>query len=57
MRLRPYPAWLRRRLTPSPAWSRTGQWFAVTVASRGGTWCLYDESDWLWLKSQIADGS
>jgi hypothetical protein len=34
-----------------------GEWFAVTVESRGGTWCLYDEADWLWLKGQIADGS
>jgi len=34
-----------------------GDWFAVTVTAAGGTWCLYDEADWLWLKGQIVDGS
>lgn len=34
-----------------------GEWFAVEVATRRGTWSLYDEEDWLLLKDQIADGS
>jgi hypothetical protein len=34
-----------------------GQWFAVEVVTRRGTWSLYDEVDWLWLKEQITDGS
>ncbi len=32
-------------------------WFAVTVRSSGGTWCLYDEADWPWLRGQIIDGA
>ena len=34
-----------------------GEWFAVEVVTRRGTWSLYDEEDWLLLKDQIADGS
>lgn len=32
-----------------------GEWFAVTVQGGGGTWCLYDQADWLWLRGQIID--
>lgn len=34
-----------------------GEWFAVTVAIGGGTWCLYDEAHWLRLRGQITEGT